>query len=84
MKTVCIEWIKIEDYMERSTKNTTGNYKFSQIFGYKGANEAVQEEDIITALKFDRQGRFIALGDKAGRVIVFQNADTTDKGPYKL
>jgi serine/threonine-protein phosphatase 2A regulatory subunit B len=57
--------------MERSSKNSTGNYKFSQIFGYKGANEVVQEEDIISALKFDKEGRFIALGDRAGRIIVF-------------
>lgn len=54
MKTLCLKWIKIEGYMERNIKNTTSNYKFSQIFGYKGANEPVQEEDIITALKFDK------------------------------
>jgi serine/threonine-protein phosphatase 2A regulatory subunit B len=62
--------------MERNSKNITASYKFSQIFGYKGPNEAVQEEDIISALKFDKSGRYIAVGDKAGRIIVFQNEPT--------
>jgi serine/threonine-protein phosphatase 2A regulatory subunit B len=62
--------------MERNSKNSTTSYKFSQIFGYKGANEPVQEEDIISALKFDKSGRYIALGDKAGRIIVFRNEAT--------
>lgn len=70
--------------MERSSKNNTANYKFSQIFGYKGPSEPVQEEDIISSLKFDKSGRYIALGDKAGRIIVFQNESTNEKAPQKL
>lgn len=70
--------------MERNTKGTTTAYKFSQIFGYKGPNEPVQEEDIISSLKFDKTGKYIALGDRAGRVIVFQSENANDKTPQKL
>lgn len=75
---------RIEDYMEISGKGSTSDYKFCQIFGYKGANEPVLEEDIITAIKFDKEGRFIALSDKAGRVIIFQSPENPDKTIYKL
>lgn len=49
----------------------SSSYKYAQIFGYKGPNERVQEEDIITSLKFDHSGKYLALGDRAGRVILF-------------
>jgi serine/threonine-protein phosphatase 2A regulatory subunit B len=63
--------------MEKNSNAKTSGYKFSQIFGYKGPNETVQEEDIITCLKFDNEGKFIALGDKAGRVIIFENTNSS-------
>lgn len=31
------------------------------------------QEDIISVLKYDTTGRYLALGDNAGRVIIFQN-----------
>ncbi len=48
------------------------NYKFAQLFGYKGPNEKIMEEDIISVIKFDQTGKFLSLGDKAGRIIVFE------------
>lgn len=62
-----------ENTLKKMTTNTLLNYKFSQIFGYKGTSQKTQEEDIVTALKFDPTGKYIAVGDKAGRVIVFKN-----------
>lgn len=47
------------------------NYKYSQIFGYKGPAERILDEDLITCIRFDSTGNYIALGDRAGRVIVF-------------
>jgi serine/threonine-protein phosphatase 2A regulatory subunit B len=32
----------------------------------------VSEEDIISAIQFDRTGKYLSLGDKAGRLIVFE------------
>jgi len=32
-------------------------------------------DDIFTAIDFDASGRFIALGDKAGRITVFESVD---------
>lgn len=57
---------------EKTPNSKAAEYKFSQIFGYKGPGEKVVDEDIITTLKFDQSGRYLAAGDKAGRVIVFE------------
>ena len=48
-----------------------GSYRCSQLFGYKSRSEKNIEEDSISALKFDSSGKMLALGDKAGRLIVF-------------
>jgi serine/threonine-protein phosphatase 2A regulatory subunit B len=59
--------------MEKIATSKAQNYKYSQIFGYKGPGEKILEEDIISVIKYDHTGRYLALGDNAGRVIVFQN-----------
>lgn len=63
--------------MDRTSKGS--EYKCSQVFGYKGSSEKVHEEDLISVLKFDSDGKYLALGDKAGRVIVFKVADGKKK-----
>ena len=65
--------------MEKSTPSKATNYKFTQLFGYKGPNEKILEEDVINTLAFDPSGNFLAVGDKAGRVIVFE-AKESKKG----
>ena len=51
------------------------DWKFSQLFGDKTPAEQIHEEDIITAIEFDTTGKYISLGDKAGRLIVFETPD---------
>lgn len=48
------------------------SYKLCQMFGYKGPGEKVQEEDVISSIKFNTTGELLALGDHAGRIIVFE------------
>jgi len=31
------------------------------------------EEDIISVMRFDNTGKYISLGDRAGRIIIFEN-----------
>lgn len=64
---------------EKTQKCSGSQFKFSQVFGYKSANDHIQEEDIISVLKFDQSGRYLALGDHAGRVIVFEAPDGKKK-----
>jgi hypothetical protein len=64
--------------MEKNSASKAANYKQTQIFGYKGPGEKTLEEDIISTLKYDPSGRYLALGDHAGRVIIF-SSDTTSK-----
>ena len=58
--------------MTSKSNNTAGNYKLAHMFGYKGPGEKVQEEDIISKISFDKTGKYVALGDHAGRIIIFQ------------
>lgn len=53
-------------------KSKGSEYKCSQVFGYKGVNQKIHEEDIISTIKFSQDGKYLALGDKAGRVIMFK------------
>lgn len=54
-------------------KSKGSEYKCSQVFGYKGNTDKIHEEDIISVLKFDLEGKHITVGDKAGRVILFKS-----------
>lgn len=62
--------------MNRINNNSALNYKFSQIFSRKRSNKKILQDDIISALKFDPTGNYIAVGDKAGRIIIFHNDKT--------
>jgi hypothetical protein len=57
--------------MQSKTNSSVSSYKLTQMFGYKGPGEKIQEEDIIAKLSFDQSGKFLALGDHAGRIIIF-------------
>lgn len=57
--------------MTSKPNNSTANYKLVQMFGYKGPGEKIQEEDIISKMAFDKNGKYLALGDHAGRIIIF-------------
>lgn len=60
-------------------KSKGSEYKCSQVFGYKGSIQKIHEEDIISVLKFNQDGTHLALGDKAGRIIVFKGTDSKKK-----
>jgi hypothetical protein len=51
------------------------SYHCSQLFGYKSRSQKDIEEENISALKFDASGSMLALGDRAGRLIVFSAVD---------
>ena len=65
--------------IERIAPSKGQHYKQTQLFGYKGPGEKVLEEDIITALKYDSTGHHLALGDHAGRIIVFKERNSKNK-----
>mmetsp|Transcript_39838 Transcript_39838/g.78313 ORF Transcript_39838/g.78313 Transcript_39838/m.78313 type:complete len:458 (+) Transcript_39838:56-1429(+) len=58
-------------------KSSFGNHldwKFIQSFGDDNSNE----DDLVTAVEFDETGEFLAVGDKAGRICIFESHTTTD------
>lgn len=58
--------------MEINPEHPINNYKLTQFFGSNESNETV-EEDIISCLRYDPTGKYLCLGDNAGRAIIFQN-----------
>ncbi|KAL4332589.1 hypothetical protein GQ457_07G045040 [Hibiscus cannabinus] len=60
------------------------DWKFSQVFGERTAGEEVQEVDIISAIEFDRTGDHLATGDRGGRVVLFERADTRDNAGQRI
>ncbi|KAM0928854.1 hypothetical protein ACQ4PT_002032 [Festuca glaucescens] len=53
-------------------------WRFSQVFGERGAGEDVQDVDIISAIEFNRTGHHLATGDRGGRVVLFERTDAKD------
>lgn len=47
------------------------NFKFSQCFGDK-ADVVITEADIISTVKFNHTGDFLATGDRGGRIVLFE------------
>ncbi|KAM1434663.1 hypothetical protein ACFX2I_042723 [Malus domestica] len=58
-------------------------WKFSQVFGERTAGEEVQEVDVISAIEFDRTGDHLAIGDRGGRVVLFERTDIKDHGGHR-
>ena len=48
------------------------DWKLTQLFGDKTSAEKVAEEDLISAISFDRTGSYLSIGDRAGRLIIFE------------
>ncbi|KAJ5080449.1 protein phosphatase pp2a regulatory subunit b [Anaeramoeba ignava] len=47
-------------------------WKVTQVFGDNSSPGPVNDCDIISALEFDTTGEYIAVGDRGGRVVLFQ------------
>eukprot|EP01117_Protostelium_nocturnum_P003786 TRINITY_DN1504_c0_g1_i1.p1 TRINITY_DN1504_c0_g1~~TRINITY_DN1504_c0_g1_i1.p1 ORF type:complete len:447 (-),score=90.84 TRINITY_DN1504_c0_g1_i1:101-1441(-) len=55
-------------------------WKFSQVFGEgRGSVEEVQEIDVLSCIEFDHSGDFIAVGDRGGRIVIFEREDKAEK-----
>ncbi|KAL3628857.1 hypothetical protein CASFOL_027903 [Castilleja foliolosa] len=48
-------------------------WRFSQVFGDKLPGEDVQNVDVISAIEFDKNGDHMAVGDRGGRLVIFQS-----------
>eukprot|EP00743_Colponemidia_sp_Colp-15_P001620 GILK01001769.1.p1 GENE.GILK01001769.1~~GILK01001769.1.p1 ORF type:complete len:502 (-),score=67.21 GILK01001769.1:196-1587(-) len=48
------------------------DWRFTQVFGEKTATEEITEADILSAIEFDHTGDYLAVGDRGGRIIIFQ------------
>lgn len=51
------------------------NWAFRQVFGDRDSNEDPAEEDLISAVRFDANGDYLATGDRGGRVVIFESSE---------
>jgi serine/threonine-protein phosphatase 2A regulatory subunit B len=58
--------------MLKSTPAQDSYYKISQSFGERNLLSQNKEDDLLTALAFDKSGEQIAVGDNAGRLVLFK------------
>lgn len=49
-------WDLIEQFKVMKDCSFGSQYKCSQLFGYKGSKEKIHEEDLISVIKFDKDG----------------------------
>lgn len=64
--------------MSASTDNM--EWKFSQVFGEgRGSVEDVSDIDVLSSIEFDDTGDLIAVGDRGGRIVIFEREDKAEK-----
>ncbi|KVH98928.1 Protein phosphatase 2A, regulatory subunit PR55 [Cynara cardunculus var. scolymus] len=60
------------------------DWKFSQVFGERSPGEDVENIDVISAIEFDKSGDYLAVGDRGGRVVIFEKKAGKDVKERKL
>ena len=58
----------------------SSGWRFAQCFGDKGDIDDITEADIISTDEFDPTGDYLATGDKGGRVVMFERANSSNGG----
>ena len=58
----------------------SSGWRFAQCFGDKGDIDDITEADIISTVEFDSTGDYLATGDKGGRVVMFERANSSNGG----
>ncbi|KAI7727617.1 hypothetical protein M8C21_021188 [Ambrosia artemisiifolia] len=62
------------------------NWRFSQVFGERSPDEDVENIDLISAIEFDKTGDYLAVGDRGGRVVIFEKEtgkDVVERPEYR-
>ncbi|CAI9283844.1 unnamed protein product [Lactuca saligna] len=69
-----------EDAMSSTAANSSSplDWKFSQVFGERRPGEDVENIDVISAIEFDKSGDYLAVGDRGGRVVIFETKASKD------
>ncbi|KAE8726561.1 Serine/threonine protein phosphatase 2A 55 kDa regulatory subunit B beta isoform [Hibiscus syriacus] len=50
----------------------------STLFGERSPDDEIQDADIISAVEFDKSGNYVAVGDRGGRIVIFEAKDGKD------
>ena len=58
----------------------SSGWRFAQCFGDKGDIDDITEADIISTVEFYPTGDYLATGDKGGRVVMFERANSSNGG----
>lgn len=64
--------------MTMTESSSTLDWKFSQVFGERAPGEDFQDIDIISSIEFEKSGDYLAVGDRGGRVVLFERKDAKE------
>ncbi|GIQ85052.1 protein phosphatase 2A regulatory subunit PR55 [Kipferlia bialata] len=74
--------------MDRSPLSPSGqgahelpDWKFCQVFGDNNPTELIQDDDVISQIRFNQDGKYLAAGDMGGRIVVFERIQHSK--PYR-
>ncbi|GAV58342.1 hypothetical protein CFOL_v3_01876 [Cephalotus follicularis] len=78
-------WRKIEEDKRRKRENISRSrsspplrWNLSQLFGQNCPGQDVQDIDIVSAIEFDESGNHLAVGDRGGRIVIFERKDESE------
>lgn len=54
-------------------------WRFTQLFGEAKLSEEAPDADTLSAVEFDDTGDYIAVGDRGGRIVIFEREEKTEK-----
>ncbi|KAI9087540.1 hypothetical protein K1719_030410 [Acacia pycnantha] len=66
-----------------SESSSSPQWNFYQIFGHRPIADELPEDDIITAIQFEKRGDYLATGDQGGRVAIFERYDRNTEPLYR-
>ncbi|XP_029129911.1 serine/threonine protein phosphatase 2A 55 kDa regulatory subunit B beta isoform isoform X5 [Cajanus cajan] len=61
--------------MTDSTSAAPLRWNFSQVLGQRLPDEPLQNDDVVTTVAFEKRGDYLAVGDRGGRVVIFERDD---------
>ncbi|KAL2340920.1 hypothetical protein Fmac_008860 [Flemingia macrophylla] len=61
--------------MTGSSSTAPLHWKFSQVLGQRLPDEPLHNDDVVTAIAFEKRGDYLAVGDRGGRVVIFERDD---------
>jgi len=71
---------RLEMAASASGSSSHREWRFSQCFGETVSQAEQTDADILSAVEFDQTGRYLATGDRGGRIVIFETDKASSGG----